>query len=322
MDVMTGKFKLFCATVASYCLLSFGLPIVTFQGKALDFNNAAYAKSSGGRSSGGSFRSSPSRSSGSGGSNNSSGGYRGGGGAVYVPYGGSGYGYGGSSIGGFGSLVVMFMLLGGGGLLVWMLLSARKGLGLTSELDNNKVTVSKLQVALLAEGRVIQSQLSEIVQNADTETPEGLQKELQEVILALLRMPENWSHVSASSQTAKTREEAETLFNQASIAERSNFSVEILTNVGGRVNTKKFTPNPDEDPASYIVVTLIIGTADDKPLFNEVRTTEALKATLQRLASINADYLMVFELLWSPQDESDSLTYDELLTEYSGMMQI
>ncbi len=315
---MTRNFKLFCATVASYCLLSFNLPIPTLQGK-LDFNNAAYAKSSGGRSSGGSFRSSPSRSSGS---NNSSGGYGRGGGSVYIPYGGSGYGYGGSSVGGFGLLVVMFMLLGGGGLLVWMLLSARKGLGSTSALNNNKVTVSKLQIALLAEGRAIQSQLSEIVQSADTETPEGLQQELQEVILALLRMPENWSHVSASSQTVKTREEAETLFNQASIAERSNFSVETLTNVGGKVTTKPFTPNPDEDPASYIVVTLIIGTADDKPLFNEVRTTEALKATLERLASINADYLMVFELLWSPQDESDSLTYDELLTEYSGMMQI
>ena len=322
MDIMPTKtLQLFCATVISYGLLSsVSLPIVTLQGKALDLSSAAYAKSSGGRSSGGSFRSSPSRSSGSS-RNNPSGGYSGGGGAVFIPYGGSSYGYG-SSVGGFGLLVVMFMLLGGGGLLVWMLLSARKGIGSTSELDNNKVTVTKLQVALLAEGRAIQSQLSEIVQSADTDTPQGLQQELQEVVLALLRMPENWSHVLASSQTVKTREEAETLFNQTSIAERSNFSVETLTNVGGRVNTKTFTPDPEEDPASYIVVTLIIGTADDKPLLSEVRTTEALKATLERLGSINPDYLMVFELLWSPQDQDDSLTYDELLTEYSGMIQI
>ncbi len=318
---MTGNFKLFYATVASYCLLSsLSLPIVTLQSKELGFNNTVYAKSSGGRSSGGSFRSSPSRSSGSNGSNNSSGGYSGGGGTIYAPS----YGYGGSSIGKFWLLLTMLVIVGGVGLPLWAIFSEikGKGKGSTSELDNDKVTVSKLQVALLAEGRAIQSQLSDIVQNANTETPEGLQQELQEVILALLRMPENWSHVSASSQTVKTREEAETLFNQASIAERSNFSVETLTNVGGRVNTKAFTPNPDEDPASYIVVTLIIGTADDKPLFGEVRTTEALKATLEKLASINADYLMVFELLWSPQDESDSLTYDELLTEYSGMMQV
>ena len=318
MDTMTRNFKLFCATVISYCLLSVNLPIVTLQGEEL--SGAAYAKSSGGRSSGGSFRSSPSRSSGSSGSN-SSGGYSSGGGAVYVPYGGSSYGYG-SSGAGFGVLFVMLLVVGGGGLLLWYLRSTREGIGSTSELDNNKVTVTKLQVALLAEGRAIQSQLSEIVQNADTETPQGLQQELQECVLALLRMPENWSHVLASSQTVKTREEAEVLFSQTSIAERSNFSVETLTNVGGRVNTKTFKPDPDEDPASYIVVTLLVGTADDKPLFGEVQTTEALKATLGKLASIPSDYLMTFELLWSPQDQSDSLTYDELLTEYSGMMQI
>ncbi len=322
MNAMRRDFKLFCTTVASYGLLSsLSLPIVSLQGNALDFTNAAYAKSSGGRSSGGSFRSSPSRSSGSSSNPNNSGGYSGGG---YVPYGGSsyGYGYGANPIGGLGLLLVMLLLVGGGGFLIWMLISARKGLGPKSELENDKVTVSKLQVALLAEGRALQPQLSEIVQNADTETSEGLQRELQEVVLALLRMPENWSHVSASSQTVKTREEAETLFNQASIAERSNFSVETLTNVGGKVTTKTFTPDLDEDPASYIVVTLIVGTADDKPLFKDVRTTQALKETLEKLASINADYLMVFELLWSPQDETDRLTYDELLTEYSTMMQI
>lgn len=40
------------------------------------------------------------------------------------------------------------------------------------------------------------------------------------------------------------------------------------------------------------------------------------------MASIRSDYLMVFELLWSPQTETDSLTYDELLTEYTEMVQI
>ncbi len=219
-------------------------------------------------------------------------------------------------------MMALLIMMGFGGFIIWVLISSQKGVRSTSELDNNKVTVTKLQVALLAEGRAIQSQLSEIVQNADTESPQGLQQELQECVLALLRMPENWSHVLASSQTVKTREEAEVLFSQTSIAERSNFSVETLTNVGGRVNTKTFKPDPDEDPASYIVVTLIIGTADDKPLFGEVKTTEALKAALEKLGSISPDYLMVFELLWSPQDKDDSLTYDELLTEYSGMMQI
>jgi uncharacterized membrane protein len=70
------------------------------------------------------------------------------------------------------------------------------------------------------------------------------------------------------------------------------------------------------------VVTLLVGTAHDKPLFNQIRTTEELTEILEKLASLSSDHLMVFELLWSPQDARDSLTYDELLTEYTEMVQI
>lgn len=302
--------------VAGYCLLnSFHLPITLPQGTFV-FTNAAEARSSGGRSSGGSFRRSPSQSSGSSSrpSNNSPS-Y---GGGYVVPYGGYSSGY---SAGGFGLLLVGLLLVGGVGLGIWFLMGLQKGSS-TTELDNDVVTVSKVQVALLAQGRAIQAQLSEIVENADTNTPEGLQQELQEAALALLRMPENWSHVLSSSQTVQSREAAETLLNQVSIAERSKFSTETLTNVGGRVKRKTFSPDPDQDPASYIVVTLLVGTADDTPLFDEIRTVEALKAALERLSSTNSDYLLVFELLWSPQNEADSLTYDELLTEYTDMVQI
>ncbi len=65
-----------------------------------------------------------------------------------------------------------------------------------------------------------------------------------------------------------------------------------------------------------------MGTADDNPLFKEIHTREELQAALQKVASIRSDYLMVFELLWSPQSETDSLTYDELLTEYTDMIQL
>jgi uncharacterized membrane protein len=70
------------------------------------------------------------------------------------------------------------------------------------------------------------------------------------------------------------------------------------------------------------VVTLLVGTAHDRPLFTEIRTVEALQTALQNLAAIPSEYLLVFELIWTPQDETDSLTYDELLTQYTDMVQI
>jgi uncharacterized membrane protein len=214
-------------------------------------------------------------------------------------------------------------------MLAYFLLRARRG-GITGgggsagagELSNDKVTVSKIQVALLAQARSTQSELNKLSQAIDTTTSEGLLQLLQEAVLALLRTPENWSHALGSSETVKSLTEAESLFNRLSIAERSKFSVETLTNVGGRINRRDFKPDPDEDPASYIVVTLLVGSAHDQPLFSSIHTVEELKDVLEKLASMPSEYLMVFELLWSPQAETDSLTYDELLTEYSNMVQI
>jgi uncharacterized membrane protein len=219
--------------------------------------------------------------------------------------------------------LLMLLAVGSIGLWAYFIFLKKKGGSAAQELENDTVTVSKIQVALLAQARSIQSQLTELSLNIDTDTSEGLMQLLQESALALLRSPENWTYVLATSQTVKSREDAEAIFNQVSIQERSKFSAETLTNVGGRVRQQKpVMLDLDDDPAAYIVVTLLVGTADDKPLFEEIRTAEALKSALEKVASISPEYLMVFELLWSPQAETDSLTYDELLTEYTDMVQI
>ncbi|WP_271253248.1 DUF1517 domain-containing protein [Pseudanabaena sp. Chao 1811] len=190
------------------------------------------------------------------------------------------------------------------------------------ELENDTVTVTKLQVALLSQAREVQSRLTELSLEVDTDTSEGLLTLLQESALALIRTPENWTHVCSSSQSVK-RDQAEGIFQKLSLAERSKFSHESLVNVGGRVSQRQAPiASPDKDPSAYIVVTLLIGTEHDKPLFGEIRNTQELRTALEAIASMPASHLLVFELLWSPQADSDSLTYDELLTEYTDMIQI
>ena len=72
----------------------------------------------------------------------------------------------------------------------------------------------------------------------------------------------------------------------------------------------------------YIVVTLLVGTAHDKPLFEEIRTPDDLEIILKDLGAISSDYLLKFELIWSPQTQNDSLTYDEFITEYTNMIEL
>jgi uncharacterized membrane protein len=190
------------------------------------------------------------------------------------------------------------------------------------ELANDIVTVTKLQVALLAQARYIQESLTELTLNSDMETPEGLAEMLRETVLALLRSPENWSHVRAMSQTVKSREEAAQLFEKLSVIERSKFSSETLARVGGRIRRQELRPG-DDGPAAFIVVTLLIGTEDDRPIIDQdIHSAQELEAALQRIGAITPEYLLIYELLWSPQDASDSLTYDELLAEYPDLVQI
>lgn len=220
---------------------------------------------------------------------------------------------------------LLFLLVSGGILAIaWFLLSRNRSQPSTSkELSNNIVTVSKLQVALLANVPDLQSQLSELTINANTETPEGLVELLQASALEVLRKDSYWTHVAASSQTVKTREEAARVFEEISIAERSNFSTETLSNVNGRVREQEaIAPDTDEEPGSYIVVTFLIGSEDDNPLFGEIHSPEELKEALQRIAAITPEYMLISELLWVPQKETDSLSYDEMLLAYANMIQI
>lgn len=220
---------------------------------------------------------------------------------------------------------LLFLLVSGGLLAIaWFLLSKKRSETHTSkELTNNIVTVSKLQIAFLANAPDLQSKLSELTLNADTETPEGLLEFLQACALEVIRKDSYWTHVAASSQTVKTREEAARVFEQISIAERSNFSAETLSNVNGRVREREgVAPDPDEEPGSYIVVTFLIGSEDDNPLFGEIHDPEELTEALQRIAGLTPEYLLIFELLWTPQTESDSLSYNEMLLSYANMVQI
>ncbi|MBW4679837.1 MAG: DUF1517 domain-containing protein [Microcoleus vaginatus WJT46-NPBG5] len=227
-----------------------------------------------------------------------------------------------SSSGSFWSFLLFLLVCGSLVFLAWYIFAGRKK-GNQNELTNDIVTVSKLQVALLAEARHIQSHLSDLSLSADLDSSEGLTQLLQESALALLRSPEYWTHVRASSQTVQSREEAAQLFEQLSIEERSKFSAETLSNVGGNIRYgDRATANAGDELATYIVVTFLVGTENDNPLFDSIHSAEELQQTLQRVASISPEYLLIFELLWSPQKETDTLSYDQLLTEYSDMILI
>ena len=236
---------------------------------------------------------------------------------------------GGSGIGNF--IFFIFILIFLGGLLFVLFYILKQVFGadpnssnkaerkIAQERDNDRVTISLLQVALSSEASQIQQDLSELSTTINTSTDTGLVELMRESALILLRNDLNWTHVLAHSNSLDISQ-AEAEFSRLSLAERSKFTGESLSNVDGNLKTRQSRSDEGDGFPAYIVVTLIFGTADDNPLFSEIYNSPDLKQALLKLSSMRENYLMKFELLWTPQQAGEYLTDEELLMEYTEVM--
>jgi uncharacterized membrane protein len=287
---------------------------------------------SGGRIGGGSFRSSPApRSYGGGGGYR--GGYQGGYGGGYR--GGYGGGYGGGI--GFPFLIPMFGF-GGGGLLGFLVLMAVVGLLLNAvrgggpalgsgdggaELvrRDGPVTISQLQVGLLASARALQDDLRSLAGRADTASPAGLQQVLQETTLALLRHPDLW--VYANGEVGQVPfSGAESTFNRLSMQERGKLQREVTANVAGRrFSDSSVTAGSSGEANEYIAVTLLV--ASRRPLaIRGASSADDLRNSLQQLGAVPADDLLALEVIWQPEGAGEVLSTEDLLTAYPDLQHL
>ncbi|KAI8547799.1 hypothetical protein RHMOL_Rhmol07G0223900 [Rhododendron molle] len=270
-------------------------------------------------------------------------GFSGGGGGFYLgPAVGVGVGAGSS---------FLFVLAGFAAfILVSGFLSDRSEGSVLTATENTSVL--KLQVGLLGMGRSLQRDLNKIAESADTSTTEGLSYVLTETTLALLRHPDycisgysskrcspigkefelcieavdlireednaiqrNSRHAKAEVDVKRSIDEGEKRFNQLSIEERGKFDEETLVNVNNI--KRKSTTNQRASGFSneYIVITILVA-AQGVHKLPAVNGSRDLKEALQKLASIPASRTLAVEVLWTPQNENDTLSERELLEDY------
>ncbi|KAL5061088.1 hypothetical protein RYX36_032692 [Vicia faba] len=178
-----------------------------------------------------------------------------------------------------------------------------------------KTTVLKLQVGLLGMGRSLQRDLNRIAEVADTSSPEGLSYVLTETTLALLRHPDYCISGYSSVDIKRGIEDGEKRFNQLSIEERGKFDEETLVNVNNikRQSTRSQRSNGFSN--EYIVIT-ILAAAEGEHKLPSINGSGNLKEALQKLGSIPSSKLLAVEVLWTPQNENDTLSERELLEDY------
>ncbi|KAJ3697772.1 hypothetical protein LUZ61_001477 [Rhynchospora tenuis] len=181
--------------------------------------------------------------------------------------------------------------------------------------ETQKTSVIKLQVGLLGMARSFQRDLDQLAEKADTSTPAGLSYVLTETTLALLRHPDCCISAYSSVDIKRSVEGGEKRFNQLSIEERGKFDEETLVNVNNIKRHKSLSQRSNNFSNEYIVITILVA-AEGVHKLPVINSSSDLKIALQKLGSIPSSKLMAVEVLWTPQNEGDTLSERELLEDY------
>ncbi|KAG8391012.1 hypothetical protein BUALT_Bualt01G0143700 [Buddleja alternifolia] len=126
-------------------------------------------------------------------------------------------------------------------------------------------------------------------------------------------------HVSiracSSVDVKSSMDEGEKRFNELSIEERGKFDEETLVNVNNIKKQSSTTMRGSGFSNEYIVLTILVaaGGLHKLPCIN---SSKDLKEALQNLASIPSSRTLAVEVLWTPQNEDDTLSERELLEDY------
>ena len=219
--------------------------------------------------------------------------------------------------GGFGSIFTILIFFAIANFLVRSFQNSGFGGGEGMATANPKVTVSKVQVGLLADAKELQKELNDLAQNADTATTSGRSKVLQEATLALLRHPEYWVYGKTESNVSQL-EAAESEFNRLALSERSKYDEETLYNVEGTYQQSESKASSEEVPSEYIVVTILAG-IQGKITLPDANSAEDLRQGLRQFGSTNSESLLAVEVIWTPQAEGDTLSNDDLLVTYPDL---
>ncbi|XP_072992766.1 FLUCTUATING-LIGHT-ACCLIMATION protein 1, chloroplastic [Typha latifolia] len=182
--------------------------------------------------------------------------------------------------------------------------------------ETQKTSVVKLQVGLLGMARSFQRDLDKIAESADTSTPQGLNYVLTETALALLRHPDCCISAYSSVDTKRSIEDGEKRFNQLSIEERGKFDEETLVNMNSIKRHKTTNQRSSGFSNEYIVITILVA-AEGVHKLPTINSSSDLKVALQKLGSIPSSKTLAVEVLWTPQNENDTLSERELLEDYS-----
>lgn len=191
-------------------------------------------------------------------------------------------------------------------------------------------TVAQISVALQVpnrdDGNSILNVLPRMAEAANTERRAGLQNLTSQVALELLRRKSDIVSAATSHQHFRDRTQGEQAFGRLAIRERSKFEKEGFSKFRGSdwSVSERSSSALDGSKATMAVVTLLIEIDGDSTKLPTVSSVASMEEALRKIASDArvGDCLQSAEILWTPEDRSETLTPREVVADYPELRSV
>ena len=197
-------------------------------------------------------------------------------------------------------------------------------------------SVVKVSVAMEVPNRddpsSILSVLNRLSRTAKTDSRVGIQNLTSQVALELLRRRSSIVSASSSYQHYRDSSTAKRDYERMAITERSKFEKETVSQYGGV--DYSIIPNASSLPslggdvvdgkATMAVVTLVMAIDGDSTKVSTFNSISDVENALQRISSDSKvdDCLQSVEILWTPEDRTESLSLRDVVADYPELRSV
>jgi len=222
------------------------------------------------------------------------------------------------------------IMVGGVGFMIWSAIrggsSFSDGLMASTDAFGSGTTVAQISVALEVPNRddrsSILAALDRISRTARTDSRVGIQNLTSQVALELLRRKSSIVSAQTNYKHFGNNDKAQREFNSRSTKERSKFEQETVSKYGGvdySLQLGKSGREPSDNPkATMAVVTLVMAVDGDSTKLPKVGSIRDVEEALRKIATDAKvdNCLQSAEILWTPEDRSESLSVRDVVADY------
>jgi len=169
------------------------------------------------------------------------------------------------------------------------------------------------------------SALDKISKTAKTDSRFGIQNLSSEVALEILRRRSSIVSAHSSTQHFSNRPKALRAFQNLSVKERSKFETETVSKFGGvDYSSRLLGSDRNSNKATMAVITLVLAIDGDSTKLHKINSLSDVEQALQKIASDSmvGDCLQSAEILWTPEDRSESLSVRDVIADYPELRSI